>query len=98
MPLVVKKDETFDPMNVSLLGSIAILPRADRLANLVEQLRVRSRWRRRSFSFKIQPSINHRQRVVYWSVRVDVIYHNDSPRPFAYGSAAALRERCPAVQ
>jgi hypothetical protein len=29
MPLVVKKDETFDPMNVSLLGSIAILPRAD---------------------------------------------------------------------
>ena len=27
MPLVVKKDETFDPVNVSLLGSIAILPR-----------------------------------------------------------------------
>jgi hypothetical protein len=33
---VVKEDETLDPMNVSLLRSIAVVPGSDRLADLIE--------------------------------------------------------------
>ena len=98
MPLVVKKDETFDPVNINFLRPVTIVPRADRLANLVEQLRVRSRWRRRGVSFEIQPAINHSQRVVCRPVRVNIIYHNDSPCHFAYRSAAVPRRAPPAVR
>ena len=38
MPLIMEKDKPFDPMDIRFLRSIAIVPRADRLADLIEEL------------------------------------------------------------
>lgn len=95
MPFIMKKYEALDPVNVALFSFGTVLPRAERLANLVEQLRVRSRWRRRSVSFEIQPAVDHRERAPCGPVRVDVIYHNYSPCHFAYRSAPSEERRQP---
>jgi len=40
VPFVVEKDETFDPMNITVLGLWTVVPDANRLADLIEQLGV----------------------------------------------------------
>jgi hypothetical protein len=90
MSLVVKKDEPFDPMNIAVLGLWTVMPRADRLPDMVEQSRFLSRRHRLSAVFGIQPAANHGNREVSGAVRVDVIYHNDSPCHSAYRSTAVL--------
>ena len=48
MPLVVKENESLDPTNIRFLGFIAVVPRPNRLANLIEELGFRmmmmTRW------------------------------------------------------
>jgi len=38
VPFVVEKDEPFDPMNIAFLGPRTVVPRANRLVHLVEEL------------------------------------------------------------
>jgi hypothetical protein len=38
MPLVMEKDEAFDPVDIGFLGSWTVVARADRLADLIEEL------------------------------------------------------------
>ena len=38
MTFVVKEDEPFDPVDICLFGSVAVMPGADRLSNLVKEL------------------------------------------------------------
>jgi len=42
---VVKEDKTLDPMDVGFLGFWALVPRADGVANLIEQLRLLRCWK-----------------------------------------------------
>ena len=41
MSFVVEKDKPLDPMNVSFLRSVTVVPRSNRLADLVKQPRFR---------------------------------------------------------
>jgi len=43
MPFIVKKDKTFDPIGVCLLGPDAIMPEPNRIAYLVEEFRFAGR-------------------------------------------------------
>jgi len=45
MTLVVEKDEPFNPVDIGFLGSRTIVPRANCLPNLIEQLGL-WRWRK----------------------------------------------------
>jgi hypothetical protein len=56
MPLIVEKDEPFDPMNIAVLGLWTIVPHADRLADLVEQLRLLNRWLRLNGGLEVRPA------------------------------------------
>jgi hypothetical protein len=42
---VVKEDKTLDPRYVGFLGFWALVPRADGVANLIEQLRLLRCWK-----------------------------------------------------
>ena len=46
MPFVVEKNIALDPMNVGFVRSIAVMSRADRLADLIEEFWLRRRCRR----------------------------------------------------
>lgn len=46
MAFVVKVDESLDPSDVGLLRHVTIVARANRLADLIEELGFRPRWRR----------------------------------------------------
>jgi hypothetical protein len=62
-------------MNIRLLCSVAIVPRANRLPDLVEQFRFLSCCKRLNTSFKIQPAVDHSKRAICRRVRVDVIHN-----------------------
>jgi hypothetical protein len=44
MTLVVEKDEPFDPVDIGFLGPRTIVPRANRLADLIQELELLRRW------------------------------------------------------
>ena len=72
----MEEDETLDPMNVDLLCSVAIMPRADRLADLLQELWLSSG--RKLANGIIQSAVDHRKGTVSRRVCVDVI-HNGAP-------------------
>ncbi len=74
----MEEDKALDPMNVRFLGSVAIMPRVDRLADLIEQLRFRSRREWLNVSLEIQPAFNYGKRAVYGFVCI-CCFHYDGP-------------------
>ena len=65
MPFVVKKDKSFDPMDVRLFGSVAVMTFADRLADLLQELRLPGGWKRVKAALTFNPpSITASVRVV----------------------------------
>jgi hypothetical protein len=71
----MKEDESPDPMNVVLLGLLTIVPRANRLPDLVEQFRFLSCYKRLDASFEIQSAVDYSKRTIGRLVRVDVIHN-----------------------
>src|SRR6266576_4105913 len=80
MAFVVEENKSLDPVDISLFGSFAVMPRQDRLPDLVEQLGLWRGWRCRRSVFDTQPAINHSKRLVDGSPGVDCFHHDCSPR------------------
>jgi hypothetical protein len=72
---IVKKDKPLDSMNIRLLCSVAIVPRANRLPHLVEQSRFLSCYKHLDASFEIQSAVDYSKRTIGRLVRVDVIHN-----------------------
>ncbi len=51
----MEKDISLDPMNVSFFGMVTIMPRPDRIPNLVQQLWFRRRPKRPTLALKFNP-------------------------------------------
>ena len=66
-------------MNIRLFRHVTVMPRADRVSDLIEQFGFQCAWRRLNAGFEIKPAVDHRERAVCRAVRTDVIHHNDSP-------------------
>ena len=80
MPLVVKEDESLSPVSVALLGFRTVMPRPDRLPDLIEQLRLIRRSRPLNADSGNQPAVDYCERVVLRSRCMCVINHDDLPR------------------
>jgi hypothetical protein len=53
MAFIVEKYVPLDPMNIGFLSFVAVMPRADRLADSIQQLRFRVRWHCLNTSFAL---------------------------------------------
>jgi hypothetical protein len=79
MPFIMKEDESLDPMNVALLGLWTKVSHADRLVDLVDQLRFRSAWDRLNVTFEIHPTVNDYKRAISRFVSVRCFHHRCLP-------------------
>ena len=62
MAFVMEEYVSLDPMHIGFLGPVAIVPRANRLPDLVEQSRFLSCYKRLDASFRIQPAVDYSKR------------------------------------
>ena len=66
---------SLDPMNICFLGSVAVMPRVNRLRDSVEQSRFLSFYKRLDASFEIQSAVDYSKRTIGRLVRVEVIHN-----------------------
>lgn len=85
MPLIVKKNEALDPVDVRLLGPVTVMPHPDRLTDLVKQSRLPNRRHRLNSRFGIQSAIDHSKRASCRRVRINAVHNALRVMPVGVG-------------